>query len=173
MHATPQQKNSDYVLGTINALRAQVHQINTTISALEEYIQPKHEVDHTPDAGAAIPAQGYELLDQAFPACNLTEAFVDIFKHFAELDPVFPVGFKQALSAELAKANKPSKRGYLGATPQELYPGNPHLWKYAQEIAPGWMLGTNESSEKKLMFLRLACKVIGLRWGKDLKMSFR
>jgi hypothetical protein len=35
------------------------------------------------------------------------------------------------------------------------------------------MVGTNESSEKKLRFIRLACKVIGLRWGKELKVSFR
>ena len=173
MHANQQQENADYLLGTINALRAQVQQISTTIATLEECIQAKPEVDRTPDVGTPLPPRGYELLGQAFPARNLTDAFVDIFKHFAELDTVFPVRFKRALSAELAKAKKPSKRGYIGATPQELYPGNPDLWKYAQEIAPGWMLGTNESSEKKLKFIRLACKVIGLRWGKDLKMSFR
>ena len=72
----------------------------------------------------------------------------------------------------MANSRKPSKRGFIAATPQELYPGNPDLWKYSKEIAPGWLLGTNESSEKKIRFVRLACKVIGLRWGKELKLSF-
>ena len=173
MRANQQQKTPDYLLGTINALRAQVMQINTMLAALEDCVQAKPEVDRMPDVRAPIPPQGYELLGQAFPARNVTEAFVGIFKHFAELDPTFPARFKKALAAELAKAKKPSKRGFIAATPQELYPGNPDLWKYAKEIAPGWMLGTNESSEKKLTLIRLACDVIGLRWGKELKISFR
>jgi len=173
MHANQQQNNPDYLLGTINALRAQVQQINTTIATLEESIQAKPEVDRTQNMGTAVPSQGYEMLGQAFPAKDLTEAFISIFKNFAELEPTFPARFKKALTAELAKAKKPSKRGYIGATPQDLYPGNPRLWKFAQEIAPGWMLGTNESSEKKLRFIRLVCKVIDLRWGKELKVSFR
>ena len=172
MHANEQQKNPDYLLGTINALRAQVNQINTTIATLEECLQAKPEVDRTPDAGASNPLRGYVLLGQAFPARNLTEAFVGIFRHFAELDPTFPARFKKSLTTELAKSKKPSKRGFIAATPQGLYPGNPDLWKCAKEIAPGWMLGTNESSAKKLRFIRLACKVIGLRWGKELKVSF-
>jgi hypothetical protein len=173
MHTNQQQKNPDYLLGTINALRAQVQQINTTIATLEERIQAKPDVERTPNMDVEVRSQGYELLRQAFPARNLTEAFVSIFKNFAELEPTFPARFKKALKAELAKAKKPSKRGYIAATPQDLYPGNPKLWKFAQEIAPGWMLGTNESSEKKLRFIRLACKVIDLRWGKELKVSFR
>jgi hypothetical protein len=171
MRPNTQLKNPDYVLGTINALRAQVKQINTTIADLEECIQVKPEVVRSSGVGIPVGPQGYELLGQAFTARNLTEAFVGIFRHFAELDSTFPVRFKKTLTAELAKARKPSKRGFIAATPQELYPGKTDLWKYAEEIAPGWLLGTNESSEKKLTFIRLACKVIGLRWGKDLKIS--
>jgi hypothetical protein len=145
MYANQQQKNPDYILGTINALRAQVQQINTTIATLEESIQAKPEVDRTPNIDAAVPSQGYELLGQAFPAKDLTEAFVSIFKNFAELEPTFPPRFKKALMAELEKAKKPSKRGYIAATPQDLYPGNPRLWKFAQVIAPG--LGCPKAKE--------------------------
>ena len=172
MHASQQQKSQDYVLGTIDALRAQVRQINSTISSLETFIRPQHEVDNRPAIGTPVGQQGYELLGQAFPAHNLTLAFVGIFRHFAELDCAFPVLFKSALEAELAKAKKPSKRRFIATTPKDLYPGKPSLWKYAKEIAPGWMLGTNESSEKKIQLLKLACEVMGLRWDKDLKLSF-
>lgn len=172
MRTNEQKNSSEYLLGTISALQTQVEQINTTIADLKKSIQPRPEVVRIPDAVPPAPPQGYELFGQAFPARDLTEAFVCIFKHFGELDSTFLVRFKKALRAELAKSTKPSKRGYIAATPQDLYPDKPGLWKYAIEIAPGWMLGTNESSEKKISFIRLACKVIGLRWGKELKVSF-
>lgn len=171
MPVNQQQMSQDYVLGTIDALRAQVHQINITISSLETLIRPQQDVDRLLAISAPPGQQSYELLGQAFPAHNLTVAFVGIFEHFAELDFTFPVRFKRALEAELAKTRKPSKRRFIAPTPADLYPGKPNLWKYAKEIAPGWMLGTNESSKKKIQLLKLACEVMGLRWGSDLKLS--
>ena len=174
MHANQQQKNPDYLLGTINALRAQVKQINTTIATLEECIQARPEVDRIASRGRTDPPAG---LRTARASTFLQRPHRSLRRHLQDASQnwtlPFRLDFKNALTAELAKAKKPSKRGYIAATPQELYPGNPKLWKYAKEIAPGWMLGTNESSEKKLKFIRLACKVIGLRWGKDLKIYFQ
>lgn len=173
MHVHQQTTHPAYLHGTLDALRAQLQQITKTIDTLEKGLptQPKDLVP-TPNLELVPPSPtGYELLGQAFPARNLTEAFVAIFRHFAELDPTFPARFKQALLAEATQAKKPSKRGFLAPTPEALYPGKPALWKYAKEITPGWLLGTNESSAKKRELLKLACKVIGLRWNEALKLS--
>jgi hypothetical protein len=171
MRAPETTQNLDYVLGILDALRAQVKQMNRTIAALEGGLNPRTPSTLKPQLPAARPTVTYALLGQVFPARSGNDILVSVFRHFAELDPDFPGRFKKRLLAELAKAPKSSKRGYVGRTPQELYPGSPSLWKYAEEFAPGWLIGTNESNEKKLTLMRLACRVMDLRWGCDLKVS--
>jgi hypothetical protein len=38
------------------------------------------------------------------------------------------------------------------------------------EFVPGWYIGTNENNATKLKLLQLACRVIGLRFGRDVEM---
>lgn len=166
MHALHPSPHPDDLHSSLATLKAQLQQITQTLAVLEQNLPAPPQ-----DNDAPPPATGYTLLGTTYPVRTLSAAFVAIFRQFALWDPAFPVRFKQALAAELAKTKKPSKRGYLASTPQALYPGAPQLWKHAQEIAPGWLLGTNESSAKKLALLTLACQVMGLGWGKELRLA--
>jgi hypothetical protein len=86
-----------------------------------------------------------------------------VLKEFAELEPNFPELFSLGVS------NLGRTRPYVARTKKDVYPGKPQLKKYAKRFVPGWFVGTNESNEMKQTLLRVACKVLGLRFGEDLK----
>ena len=108
-------------------------------------------------------ASGYRLFGQDFPTRFAKNTFVGLLREFAELEPEFPARFQRA-----ARSIGRSRR-YVGRTPQEVYPMKPRLWKHTEPFAPGWLVGTNESDEKKRQLLRLACQVVELRFGGDVQ----
>jgi len=91
-----------------------------------------------------------------------SEIFVQVLRHFAELEPTFPEGYC-AVVRRLGR-----KRPYVARTRELLYPGKPYLLSETVEFAPGWFVGTNEGNDQKLKLLRVACDVLGLRWNQDL-----
>lgn len=106
---------------------------------------------------------GYRLFGQAFQTRNANETLVMLLRHFAELDPEFPERFRKEAR------NIGRTRGYVGRTPQEVYPNKEQLWQMTVEFVPGWCIGTNENNATKLKLLQLACRVIGLRFGRDVE----
>lgn len=108
-------------------------------------------------------ARGYWLFGQEFQTRNANETLAALFRHFAEFAPEFPERFRQ-------KARTIGRsRCYVGRTPQDVYPDREQLWEMTAQFAPGWYIGTNENNATKLKLLRVACRVIGLRFGKDVE----
>jgi hypothetical protein len=53
----------------------------------------------------------------------------------------------------------------------EVYPKRPDLARYVKELAKGWFIGCNISNRDKEKILRAACDVMGLVFGRDLKID--
>ena len=62
-------------------------------------------------------------------------------------------------------------RTYIGKSPQELYPRTPHLEKESVQFAPGWFVVTNISNNLKERIIKMACKVAGVAFGTELRIS--
>lgn len=149
---------------TVRSLRAQVAELTRTLGRMERQLE-RQQLPRTPvvvslPVGAEI---SYELWGQRFSARNGNDVLVSILRHFAELVPEFPERYSQSVRT-LGR-----KRPYVARTVEAVYPGKPKLWKFTEVFAPGWYVGTNESNDKKLDLLRVACQTIGIRFGKDLK----
>jgi hypothetical protein len=117
---------------------------------------------------ATLPAprplrSGCRLFGHDFPTRFAKETFVGLLRQFAELELAFPARVRQAASG-IGRS-----RRCVGRTPQELYPMKPGLWAHTEPFAPGWVVGTNESDDRKRQLLKLACQVIGLRFGRDVQ----
>lgn len=149
---------------SVRSMRAQVAGLARTLDRMERELErrqpPKTSKAATRLTGAEI---GYELWGQTFSARTGNDVLVSVFRIFSELVPEFPEQYSQAVKT-LGR-----KRPYVARTSHAVYPGKPELWKFTQEFAPGWYVGTNESNDKKLDLLRVACQVIGVQFGTDLK----
>ena len=148
---------------------AQLAQLQNQLAALQQTIAGlQRGLDVPAPVPAPLPAlrplrSGYRLFGQDFPTRFAKDTFADLLRQFAELEPAFPARFQQAAS-RIGRS-----RRYVGRTPQEVYPMKPGLWKHTESFAPGWLVGTNESDDKKRQLLKLACQVMGLRFGRDVQ----
>lgn len=143
-------------------LQNQLTELQRTIAGLQRGLDGPAPVPATPPATRPLQS-GYRLFGQDFPTRFAKETFVGLLRQFAELEPAFPARFQQA-----ARAIGRTRR-YVGRTPQEVYPMKPGLWMHTEPFAPGWLVGTNESDDKKRQLLKLACQVMGLRFGRDVQ----
>jgi hypothetical protein len=50
-------------------------------------------------------------------------------------------------------------------------PGRPDLARYVKEIGSGWFIGCNIANREKEKILRAACEVMGIAFGRDLKID--
>lgn len=108
---------------------------------------------------------GFELFGQWFQAISGTGILVGVLKQLSELDPGFPEQFARRLKS----AGR--TRAYIARKIEDLYPGRPSLAKYSAQFTNGWYVGTNESNQKKLQMLRIACEVIDIQYGIDLRIK--
>lgn len=84
-----------------------------------------------------------------------------IFAVFAENDPRF--------CEEFRRRHRGRTREYVAKSPEDLYPGSPHLAKSEfRELPGGYFIGTNMGTAKKMDLIRWACEVAGVRFGQDL-----
>jgi hypothetical protein len=149
----------------------QLAQLQNQLAALQQTIaglQRGLDVPAPVPAPATLPASrplqsGYRLFGQDFPTRFAKDTFVGLLRQFAGLEPKFPERF-QAAASGIGRS-----RRYVGRTPREVYPMKPGLWTHTEPFAPGWLVGTNESDEKKRQLLKLACQVMGLRFGRDVQ----
>ena len=106
---------------------------------------------------------GYEFMGQSFSAHDGADVLLSILRLFAKQAPEFPERFRRAVEP-LGRT-----RPYVARSPESVYPGRPRLRKFTKVFAPGWYIGTNESNDKKVELVRIACQTFGVRFGRDLK----
>ncbi|MBK1719315.1 hypothetical protein [Thiocystis violacea] len=148
----------------VRSMRVHVAELTQKLRRMERALEHQQSRPTQKAVCLALETEfGYELWGQRFTARNGNDALVSILRHFAELAPEFPEQYSRAVKT-LGR-----KRPYVARTVEAVYPGKPGLWKFTEVFAPGWYVGTNESNDKKLDLLRIACQTIGLRFGKDLK----
>ncbi len=163
MQTNPGPKATD-MLERVRSLRAQVAEFNRTLGKMERALEGQPSPRTTTVLCLPVEVEtGYELWGQRFSARNGNEVLVSILRHFAELVPEFPERYSRTVKA-LGR-----KRPYVARTVEAVYPGKPKLWKFTEVFTPGWYVGTNESNDKKLDLLRVACQIVGVRFGTDLK----
>jgi len=148
----------------LQSLHTHVAELALTLDRMERELERYSPPQRLPVASQSAGSDfGYELWGQRFSARNGNDVLVSILRHCAELFPEFPERYSRAVKT-LGR-----KRPYVARNVEDIYPGKPGLQKFTEAFAPGWYVGTNESNEKKLQLLRVACRTLGIRFGKDLK----
>ncbi len=117
----------------------------------------------TATPGAASFGIRYELDGERHVASDATEAMVSILADLAQYDDDF--------FPKLAAKVRGRTRNHIARSRSEVYPGRPDLARYVQEIGPGWFIGSNIANREKKKILRAACEVMGLAFGRDLKID--
>jgi predicted type IV restriction endonuclease len=72
---------------------------------------------------------------------------------------------------KLAAKVRGRTRNHVARSRSEVYPGRPDLARYVKQIGPGWFIGCNIANREKEKILRAACEVMGLAFGRDLKID--
>lgn len=106
---------------------------------------------------------GYELFGQWHRASTGTEILVSIFREFSQKNTHFPEQFAQKMRGV------GRTRTYVAQKAVDLYRGRPDLAENSVKFTDGWFVGTNESNERKLMLIKKACEVMGIKYGVDLR----
>lgn len=102
-----------------------------------------------------------ELLGSREPAANLKDAYRLMLQRLAGQFP----DFLQKYSQEKARS-----RRFVARDPLDLYANAPHLVdKYAKRLADGWFFDTNLSAVQVSQRVKVAARLCGLRYGKDMR----
>ena len=67
-----------------------------------------------------------------------------------------------------ARRYGPDRRPVVLRNPRAAYPFSPDLRNHLAPLPDGWWLAHHSNREMKEQWLKLACEVAGLRWGRDL-----
>jgi len=106
----------------------------------------------------------YWLFGVEHTAPTTIASTIEILKDLARYDDDF--------YPKLAPAVRGRTRNHLARSRSDVYPKRPNLARDAKEIAPGWFFGGNISNPEKENILRAACKVMGIVFGRDLKIDW-
>ncbi|MDT0630603.1 type I restriction endonuclease [Rubrivirga sp. S365] len=110
-----------------------------------------------------LPGTGYAI-DGEFVGCRRGHEVIEgVFKTLASRDSGFPERFAEQVRGK--------KRAYLARSKADLFPGHPELEGQSAEIAPGWFLSTQNSSEAKKRLIEKACRLASLEFGKDVEVQ--
>ena len=161
MYANQSSQQSVELLGTVQALRALQSGITQTLERLESDLDEMKF--QQPSPSPRIGEIGYTLFGQTFRAANGNKIFIEVLRHFADLDETFPVRYSMAVRS-IGRT-----RRYVARRREDVYPGKPNLLSATAEFASNWFVGTNEDNGKKIKLLRVACDVLDLQWNQDLK----
>ncbi|HWH22520.1 MAG TPA: hypothetical protein VNT25_04405 [Allosphingosinicella sp.] len=103
-----------------------------------------------------------DLEGQRVPAANLKGAYRTLLLLLAERYPQFLEKFSQ----ERARS-----RRFVARSPQQLYLASPGLAKdHAKPLTDGWFFDTNLSTDQVARRVRIAARLCGLQYGKDLRL---
>ena len=64
-----------------------------------------------------------------------------------------------------------SKRRFIAKSTVELYPGRPDFTRHSCELTQGWYMGTHYNRASFEKYVRVACEVTNIEFGKDLVVS--
>jgi len=68
----------------------------------------------------------------------------------------------------LAEQVKGKKRNHIARRPEDVYPLRPNLIHCVKPLVNGWFIGDNISNREKTEFVRKACGIAGVTFGKDI-----
>jgi predicted CopG family antitoxin len=114
-----------------------------------------------PDSGRGI---GYMLLGNWHTARDANTAMIEILVRLGGMCP--------DLLDRLAPMVRGRTRNHIARSPEMVYPDRPDLLEHVRPLVPGWYIGCNIADREKVQFLKFACKLAGLTYGRDLKVSF-
>ena len=107
---------------------------------------------------------GFIYNDIQYSAKSAREVMSEIFRLFHQNDNSFLERF--------ASRKHGKKRRYLAQNRSELYPGRPDLAEeHSIEVISGWWLGTNYSKRDIEKIITLACEVVSIKLGRELKIQ--
>ena len=118
------------------------------------------------EAPAAVPRQehsglGFALHGQWYPGGKIADVMRTVLDKLTAADPIFLEKF--------ATRKHGRKRRYIARRREDLYPERPDLCEnFSVRLPSGWFMGTNYSKSTLPTFVRLACEVAGLEYGRDL-----
>lgn len=98
----------------------------------------------------------FVLSNERYSAKHPTDAFVEIIKILAEIDPNF--------LPRLAPETEGRKYSWLSKNLAKI--GAEYDQQAARKLPGGWWLGTNASTSEKIKRLQKACKIKGIPFGK-------
>jgi len=105
----------------------------------------------------------YQLVGKTHGASDATEAMINILTDLAQYDDNF--------FSKLAAKVQGRTRNHIARSRSEVYPRRPDLARYVKEICSGWFIGCNIANREKKKILRAACDVMGISFGRDLKIE--
>ena len=102
-----------------------------------------------------------QLGEKRVPTSNLKAAYRTLLLLLQERHP----NFLEAFSQERARA-----RRYVARAPRDLYLSSPDLAKHhAKPLVGGWFFDTNLSTDQVARRARVATRLCGLRYGRDVR----
>jgi len=103
-----------------------------------------------------------EVKGQRSPAANMKDAYRQLLLKLDELSP----NFIERFAVERARSRK-----FVAREPSDLYDSSPHLAKdHAQLLKDGWYFDTNLSTEQVASRAKIAARIAGLSYGRDVKL---
>jgi hypothetical protein len=100
-----------------------------------------------------------EVLGHAFHSRTAKKAYLATLTILADLEPT--------LLERLAEKSGGTSRNHFSRERQNVYPGRPDFDESIEVLPNGWFVGTNISNSEKRKFLRIACEMLGLEFGKE------
>jgi hypothetical protein len=103
--------------------------------------------------------KSYELNGKRYKAGSAIEAYINILRWLSE--------FKSNFWGFLVESAPARTRNHVAFSINQVYPGQPALDHRILEIAPGVFIGTDLNNKEKARIIKIACKLTGLKYGKD------
>lgn len=102
-----------------------------------------------------------EVRGERVPAANLKSAYRTLLEILDTRYPDFLADFAE---------EKGRRRRFVARAPAQLYPASPHLAKrHAAPLGAGWHYDTNVSTVQVARRARIAARICGLRYGRDVR----
>jgi negative regulator of replication initiation len=156
------------VLTRLLALR--MSETESLDDVLRRALPPTGKPAEAPDAGTPSAKRSttgtgvpYQIDGELHLASDATEAMINILKDLAQYDDNF--------FSKLAAKVQGRTRNHIARFRSEVYPDRPDLARYIKEITPGWFIGYNIANREKEKIIRAACEVMGITFGRDLKIE--